>query len=58
MFIFLNSKLEGKRWLGDNGAFLGYDADSSGNSLVTTQKNTVLPNSRRNPEIMQKVVNP
>jgi hypothetical protein len=56
LFIFLNSKLEDKGWLGDIFAFLGYDAVSSGNSLVTAQKNAVLPTSRRKPEITQKIV--
>ena len=56
MFIFFNSKLEDKRWLGDNFAYLGYDAANSDNSLVTAQKNAVLPTSRRKPEITQNIV--
>jgi hypothetical protein len=56
MFIFLNSKFEAKRWLEDKFAFLGYDAASSGNFLLTAQKNTVLLSSRRKPEITQKIV--
>jgi hypothetical protein len=55
VYIF-DSKLEDKRWLGDNFAFLGYEAASNGNSLVTAQKNAVLPTSRRKPEITQKIV--